>query len=88
MSRRWPPLTCADVKRALTALGFSPEPGRGTSHEQWSRVENDRKLKVTVDCPKAPFCLDLIDSMASQAGVSRAELYRKADKKKKWHWLW
>jgi predicted RNA binding protein YcfA (HicA-like mRNA interferase family) len=88
MSRRWPPLTCSDVKKALKTLGFTPEPGRDTSHEQWKKVLDGRLYKVTVDCPKAPFCLDLIDSMASQAGVSRAEFYRQADKKRKWRWLW
>lgn len=85
---RWPPLTCADVKRALKALGFSPTPRKGTSHEQWERRDAQRLYKVTVDCPKAPFSLDLIDSMAKQAGVSRGDLYRAADKQQKWRWLW
>ncbi|MFP4246192.1 MAG: type II toxin-antitoxin system HicA family toxin [Halochromatium sp.] len=68
---RWPPLTCHEVKRALKALGFQPIPSRGTSHQQWERRTEGRLYKVTVDCPKAPFSLDLIDSMARQAGTTR-----------------
>ncbi|MEA3644157.1 MAG: type II toxin-antitoxin system HicA family toxin [Lamprobacter sp.] len=85
---RWPPLTCPEVKRALKALGFQPTPGRGSSHEQWERRTEGRLYKVTVDCPKAPFSFDLIDSMARQAGTTREGLYRAADKRKKWRWLW
>ena len=88
MSRRWPALTCSDVKRALKVLGFEPEKGRGGSHQQWKRFADGRIFKITVDCPKAPFSMDLIDSMCCQAGVSRKELYRCADKKRKWGWSW
>ena len=85
---RWPPLTCAEVKSALKRLGFSPRSSKATSHEQWERRDAQRLYKVTVDCPKAPFSLDLIDSMAKQVGVSRGDLYRAADKRQKWRWLW
>lgn len=85
---RWPPLDCTDIKRALKELDFVPAPRTGTSHEQWVRRDAQRLYKVTVDCPKAPFSLDLIDSMAKQAGVSRRDLYRAADKRQKWRWLW
>ncbi len=88
MSRRWPPLDCTDIKLALKKLGFAPQPGKGTSHEQWTKTDGGRIFKVTVDCLKAPFSMTLIDSMASQAGVSRRDLYRAADKKRKWYWLW
>lgn len=84
----WPPLSCDDVKRALKQLGFSPEPRKSSSHEQWIKNSNGRRFKVTVDCPKAPFSLTLIDSMAHQAGISRRELYRAADRKRRWRWLW
>ena len=84
----WPPLTCAEVKAALNALGFSPEPRKGTSHEQWIKTTPERRYKVTVDCPKSPFSLTLIDAMAAQAGVSRQQLYQAADKKRKRNWLW
>lgn len=63
----WPPLSCDDVKRALKQLGFFPEPRKSSSHEQWIKNSNGQRLKVTVDCPKAPFSLTLIDSMAHQA---------------------
>ncbi len=85
---RWPNLSCAEVKRALKALGFSPAKRAGTSHEQWIKRDGQQFHKVTVDCPKEPFTLDLADSMAKQAGITRRELYRAADKKRKWHWIW
>lgn len=75
MSGHYPPLTCADVKRILRALGFAPRPGRGTSHEQWVKNTLEGRLKVTVDCPKAPFSPVLIDSMSRQAGVTKAAFY-------------
>ena len=73
MSGRFPPLTCKDVKKILKALGFSPRPQKGTSHEQWVKEENGQFHKVTVDCPKAPFSPILIRSMANQAGVSKKD---------------
>jgi len=85
---RWPPLECSDVKKALKRLGFEPRPQKGTSHEQWVKRDGGRLFKVTVDCPKSPFSLTLVDSMAAQAGISRRQLYQAADKKKKWTWLW
>ncbi len=76
MSGENPPLTCKDVKHILTHLGFSPRPQKGTSHEQWVKVENGRLYKVTVDCPKAPFSQTLIKSMAEQAGLKKKDFYR------------
>ena len=73
------PLTCKEVKKILTKLGFQPRPQRGTSHEQWAKVVGGRLHKVTVDCPNAPFSQDLIRSMASQAGVSKKDFYKALD---------
>jgi predicted RNA binding protein YcfA (HicA-like mRNA interferase family) len=84
----WPPLTCEEVKLALKRMGFRPRPREGTSHEQWEKRVDGKLFKVTVDCPKAPFSLTLIDSMAAQAGANRWAFYRAADKKRKWRWLW
>lgn len=75
MSGAFFPLTCKQVKEILVNLGFSPRPQKGTSHEQWVKTDNDRRYKVTVDCPKSPFSQDLISSMAKQAGVSKKEFY-------------
>jgi len=80
VSGKYPPLTCVDVKRILRALGFSPRPGKGTSHEQWVKDTETGLLKVTVDCPKAPFSQTLIGSMHRQAGVSKAEFYAALDR--------
>jgi predicted RNA binding protein YcfA (HicA-like mRNA interferase family) len=76
MSGEFPPLTCKDVKAILAYLGFVARPRKGTSHEQWVKVENGRLYKVTVDCPKAPFSQTLIKSMAEQAGVKKKDFYR------------
>lgn len=75
MSGQHPPLTCAQVKSILKSLGFDPRPQNGTSHEHWVRRENGQFLKVTVDCPKAPFSHDLIRYMARQAGVTVKQFY-------------
>lgn len=75
MSGRYPPLTCPEVKRILRALGFTPRPQQGTSHEQWVKDTPGGRRKVTVDCPKAPFSPFLIDSMSRQAGVTKVEFY-------------
>ena len=75
MSGDYPPLTCKDVKRVLAYLGFVARPQKGTSHEQWVKVEGGKILKVTVDCPKAPFSQTLIKSMAEQAGKTKKDFY-------------
>ncbi len=79
MSGRHPPLTCAQVKAILKALGFEPRPQKGTSHEQWVKRKDGALFKVTVDCPKQPFSHDLIRYMARQAGVSVNAFYAALD---------
>ena len=69
------PLTCKQVKKILKAMGFSPRPQKGTSHEQWVMTKNGKFFKVTVDCPKSPFSQILIGSMARQAGVTKKVFY-------------
>ena len=77
---RYHPLTCKDVKAILKKMGFEARPQKGTSHQHWIKdiTKNGKKhrLKVTVDCPKAPFSHDLVNSMASQAGVSKKDFYK------------
>jgi len=76
---RWKkPLTCKEVKRILKNLGFEFRNQVG-SHEHWIKETSSGRRKVTVDCPKAPFSQMLIDSMASQAGVSVREFYKALD---------
>ncbi|WP_018913038.1 type II toxin-antitoxin system HicA family toxin [Thiomonas sp. FB-6] len=74
MSSAHPPLTCREVKEILRALGFSFREQSG-SHEQWVKCDATGFLKVTVDCPKAPFSQDLISFMARQAGVNKKQFY-------------
>lgn len=75
MSRWKKPLTCKEVKRILSNLGFRYRNSEG-SHENWIKEECGRRWKVTVDCPKQPFTDFLIKSMSSQAGVSVREFYQ------------
>jgi predicted RNA binding protein YcfA (HicA-like mRNA interferase family) len=75
LPKKKPPLTCKELKKGLKRLGFEPRAQKG-SHEQWVNDLEGRRYKVTVDCPKAPFCKILIASMARQAGVSKDRLYR------------
>lgn len=74
MSSDNPPLTCREIKAILAYLGFSKSSQRG-SHEQWVRVKDGRKYKVTVDCPKQPFTNTLLDNMAKQADCSKRDFY-------------
>lgn len=74
MSGNYPPLTCKEIKAILSYLGFAFETQRG-SHEQWVRIKDGKKYKVTVDCPKAPFTQTLIKSMATQAGCTKTDFY-------------
>ena len=76
MSGEFPPLTCKDVKAILAYLDFVARSRKGTSPEQWVKIENGKLYKVTVDCPKAPFSQTLIKSMAEQAGVKKKDFYR------------
>jgi hypothetical protein len=76
MSGQHPPLTCAEFKAVLSALGFRFRPKKsGTTHEDWVATINGKFHKVTVDCPKAPFSQELISSMAKQAGVTKKIIY-------------
>ena len=69
--RKFAPPTCKQVEMALKNMGFTPEKQKGSSHIHWEKIENGKLYKVTVDCPKAPFCDDLVKSMAKQAGISK-----------------
>jgi predicted RNA binding protein YcfA (HicA-like mRNA interferase family) len=76
MSGEHPPLTCKEIKKILAYLGFIARPSKGTSHEQWIKIDGGRTYKVTVDCPKSPFTQTLIKSMAEQAGYTKNDFYR------------
>ena len=77
---RWRrPLKCTEVKTILKNLGFAYRNTEG-SHENWIKDVPGKRLKVTVDCPKAPFSDWLIGSMARQAGVSVKEFYKELEK--------
>ena len=71
-----PPLTCRDIKKILTYLGFTCRSTKATSHEQWIKKENKILHKVTVDCHKEPFSQILIKSMAEQAGLKKKNFYQ------------
>jgi predicted RNA binding protein YcfA (HicA-like mRNA interferase family) len=79
VSGQHPPITCADFKEILKALGFTKRDRKkqsSGSHEDWVGTDSSGRFrKVTVDCPKAPFSQDLISSMAHQAGVNKAKIY-------------
>jgi predicted RNA binding protein YcfA (HicA-like mRNA interferase family) len=74
MSGEQPPITCKELKAIIAYLGFVFDTQEG-SHEQWVLIKNNRKYKVTVDCPKAPFSQFLLKSMAAQAGCSKKDFY-------------
>jgi len=70
------PLKCRDVKRALTTLDFKEQPGGGSSHSQWEKIdEYGHKHKVTVDCHKGEVRAIDVRSIISQAGVTKKQFY-------------
>jgi predicted RNA binding protein YcfA (HicA-like mRNA interferase family) len=76
MSSRYPPLTAADVRRILSNLGFELEKGRGGAHEQWRKLAPGQPArKVTLSPHHQPFKNRIVDYMATQAGVTKAEFY-------------
>jgi predicted RNA binding protein YcfA (HicA-like mRNA interferase family) len=68
------PLSYKQVVWVLKKLGFEQRPNKATSHEQW--VAQNPFRKVTVDKHEQPFGMDLVSSMARQAGVSKKEFYQ------------
>jgi len=74
VGRKYRPLTCKEVKRILTALGFECHRQKG-SHEHWKATVKGRLCLVTVDCPKQPFVPPLLNSMVRQSGYSIEEWY-------------
>lgn len=64
------PQPCARVRRAVEALGFVKTSQVG-SHEQYEKVENGVKRKVTVDCHRGEVSAKVIKSIVGQAGVSK-----------------
>lgn len=78
MSRWKRPLTAAEVRRILKALGFELRPQKSTGHEHW--VKNDPFRKVTLSAHNQPFDDFIVSSMARQAGVSVREFYAALEK--------
>ena len=70
MPRKYPRLTCREVKKILKKLGFEERPQNSTSHQHFISDRKGRRYKVTVDCPKAPFSVILMKSMIDQSGYS------------------
>lgn len=82
--RRYPALDCKEVKDILKALGFSYRKNNAGSHDDWIFTHPVKGFaKVTLDCPKAPFSVDLIKIMIDQAKSNRVEFYRATKKSAK-----
>ncbi len=66
------PQPCHKVRRAIEKLGFVKVNQTG-SHEQYEKVVNSVKYKVTVDCHRGEVSAKNVKSIVSQAGVSKME---------------
>jgi len=78
--KKIPQLKYNEVVRGLKKLGFYKRANKSTAHEQW--VADDPFRKVTVDKHVAPFAVQLVKSMAKQAGVSVKHFCRLCKDKK------
>ena len=74
MPRGWPPLSIHELLDVLRALGFQYARSTG-GHDFYTAERHGTKYKVTVDPKCAPFSVDLLKSMCSQAGCSRKDFY-------------
>jgi predicted RNA binding protein YcfA (HicA-like mRNA interferase family) len=74
MPRGWPPLELRQVLEILKNLGLSYTDSKG-GHDFYEGTRLGQKCKVTVDPKCAPFCVDLLKSMCSQANSNRKEFY-------------
>jgi predicted RNA binding protein YcfA (HicA-like mRNA interferase family) len=73
------PQPCHKVRRAVERLGFVKQPQKGTSHEQYEKILNGHKYKVTVDCHNGQVSAKNIKSIVSQAGVSKLDFLKALD---------
>ncbi|MFN6506314.1 type II toxin-antitoxin system HicA family toxin [Xanthomonas translucens] len=70
------PVTDKEFKEVLRILGFTPQPKKGTSHEQWVKDEGSSYKRVTVDPHHAPYHRQLLKLMLSQAGITKDQFFK------------
>jgi predicted RNA binding protein YcfA (HicA-like mRNA interferase family) len=73
------PQPCAKVIRAVESLGFKKVTQSG-SHQQFEKIVDGRKFKVTVDCHKGEVSAKNIKSIVGQAGASKMEFLKALNK--------
>jgi predicted RNA binding protein YcfA (HicA-like mRNA interferase family) len=78
--KRFKPLPCRLVERALRNLGFAEDGGKGTAHRQWRKVVAGHLYKVTLDCHRGEVSAKNIRSIIKQAAVTAREFYKAAQK--------
>lgn len=80
MGFRERPVDWRELERVLTILGFLLERQNGTAHAQWEHpcFKGERRL-VTVSRHHSPFARSLLQSMRTQIGLSKKELFRCLD---------
>jgi predicted RNA binding protein YcfA (HicA-like mRNA interferase family) len=83
-SRKYPPLTPAEVIAILAALGFSLKRQEG-SHRHFERPADQQRPRalVTVDMSVSSFWEEITKSMIRQSGFDRERFYGATEKTKK-----
>lgn len=71
-----PPVHHKEAVRALRSMGFVQVAQKATSHTQWVKDCDGRRLKVTLDEHGAPYTRFLLKSIAKSAGLSVKEFVR------------
>jgi predicted RNA binding protein YcfA (HicA-like mRNA interferase family) len=74
------PQPCARVIRAVHSLGFTKVTQNG-SHQQFEKIVEGRKYKVTVDCHNGEVSAKNIKSIVGQAGVSKIQFLQALNRK-------
>ena len=77
--KRFRPLPCRLVDRALKNLGFTEDKGKGSSHRQWRKVTAGHLYKVTLDCHRGEVSAKNVRSIIRQAGVTAQAFYQAAE---------
>lgn len=76
-----------EIITILKNLGFTQEPGTGSSHQTWTLKRNDKNFAVTVAFhgTNSEFRPGTLSSMIRQSGFSKREFYKALKKKTKNH---
>ena len=73
-SRKYLPLTPAELRRVLKAFGFVRKRTRG-DHEQWEGITNEKRRVITVQLIDGEYAVDRMKTIIRNMDVTVYEFY-------------